>query len=145
MSLSPDLNIGVTLEIFRLSGNIPYWIEALKTWNRIFFKLSHASVIMLLLKSSKPTALFRFKILNASLNSSKFNSSNCIFSLWDITKCLNVFSVLEIFSANFGTTKVKNFLNSLTMSCEFCITVLSSLFSWGRRLILFYVFQLFFS
>ena len=145
MPLSPDLNIGVTLEIFRLSGNIPYWIETLKTWNRIFFKLSHASITMLLLKSSKPTALFRFKILNASLNSSKFNSSNCIFSLWDITKCLNVFSVLEIFSANFGTTKVKNFLNSLTMSCEFCITVLSSLFSWGRRLILFYVFQLFFS
>ena len=48
----PDLNIGLTLAIFRLSGNSPCWIETLKTWNKIFLKLSYASIIMLLLKSA---------------------------------------------------------------------------------------------
>ena len=78
---APDFNIGVTLAIFRLSEKIPCLTETLKTWNRIFYKLSYASIVMLLLKSSKPAALFCFKLLNASSNSSKFNSSNCIFSL----------------------------------------------------------------
>ena len=132
MPLAPDLNIWVTLAIFRLSRNIPRLIETLKTWHRIFFKLSYAS-IMLLLKSSKPEALFRFKLLNASSNSSKSNSSNYVFSLWDVKKSWNDFSVSGIFTANVGPKEVKNLLNSLAISCGFCIIVLSTLLSRGRR------------
>ena len=90
--------IWVTLAIFRLSGNIPCWIETLKTWNRIFFKISYASIIMLLLKSSKPATLFRFKLLNASSNSSKFNYSSCIFFLF--IKIHNFNDQLEIWWRN---------------------------------------------
>ena len=99
----------------------------------IFFRLLYASVIMFLLKSSKPAALCRFKLLNASSNSSKFNSSNCIFSLWDVKKYWNDFSVSGIFPTNVGTTEVKNLLNSLAISSAFCIMVLSFLISQGRR------------
>ena len=74
-----------------LSGNIPCWIETLKTWNRIFFKPSYASIIMLLLKSSKPAALFCFQLLSASSNSSKFNSPNCIFFHYEMSKSLEIF------------------------------------------------------
>ena len=58
LTLSPDLKVQVTLAIFRLSGNIPCWIETLKTWNSIFFKLSYSSIIILLFKTSNPGALF---------------------------------------------------------------------------------------
>ena len=118
LSLSPDLNVGVTLAIFRLWGNIPCWIETLKTWNRILLKLSHASIIMLLLNPSKPVDLFRFKLLNVTSNSSKF-------------KCF--LSVGNFFFASFGQTEVKKLLNFLAMSCGFCVIVLSTLISRGRR------------
>ena len=104
----------------------------MKIWNRIFFKLSYASIIMLLLTSSKPAALFRFELLNASSHSTKFNSSNCIFSLWDVKKSWNDFSVLGTFPANVGPTDVKNLLNSSAISCGFCIMILLTLISRGR-------------
>ena len=77
--------------------------------------------------------LFRFKFLNASSNSSKFNSWNCIFSLWNVKKSWILFSVMGIFFTSFDPTEVKNLLNSLAMSYGFCILVSSTLISWGRR------------
>ena len=67
------------------------------------------------------------------LNSSKFNSSNCIFSLWDVKNSWIFFQCWGFFCVNFDSTEVKNLLNSLIMSCGFCIMVLSTLISWGRR------------
>ena len=89
LSLAPDLNIGVTLAIFRLSGNIPCLIETLKIWNRIFFKLLYATIIMFLLKSSKPAALFCFKLLNASSNSSKLIRQTAFFH-YEMSKSLEI-------------------------------------------------------
>ena len=113
LSLSPDLNIGVTWAISRQSENFPYWIEILKTWSMIFFKLSYASIVMLLFKSSNHAALFRFKRLYASSNSLKFSSSHCIFSLWDVKKSWSFYAVLGIVFANFDPTEVRNLLNPL--------------------------------
>ena len=66
---------------FRLSGNVPFWF------------LSYASImiIMLLLKSSKPSALFRFKLLNTLLNLWSSHLTKCIFLLWDVKKSWNAF------------------------------------------------------
>ena len=51
---------------------------------------AYALIIMLSLKSSKPAALFRFKLLNSSSNSSKFNSETVFFH-YDISKVLEIF------------------------------------------------------
>ena len=105
MSLSPNLNSGVTLAIFRLSGNIPCWIETLKTWNRIFFKLSYTSIIMLLHQSSKPAAFFRFKLLNASSNSSKFLRLH--FFIMRCQKVLKLFFRVRDFFCQFWSNRSK--------------------------------------
>ena len=107
----------------------------------MFFKLLYVSVIMLLFKLPKPAALFRFKLLYASSNSLKFrssnslkfSSSNSIFLLWDIKKYWNCFTGLGIFFSNFDLPEVINLFNPLAMFCGFCIMVLSTLCSWGRR------------
>ena len=56
------------------------------------------------------------------------------FSHYEMPKNLIIFfSVLRIFLTNFDSTEVKNLLNSLAISFGFCITVSSTLISWGRR------------
>ena len=49
-------------------------------------------------------------------------------------KTLKCFFIVGIFFASCGPAEVKNLLNSLAMPCRFCIMVLSTLISWGRRL-----------
>ena len=127
MTLSPDLIVGVTLAIFRLSGNIPCWIETLKTWNMIFFQaIIYASMIMLLLSHQSLQLCF---VLNFWI----FPQTCQSFIPQTVKKSWHFFSVLEILLASFNPAEVKKLLNFLAMSCGFCIMILSTLISWGWR------------
>ena len=90
---------------------------------------------MLLLKSSKPAS---FKLLNASSNSPNFKSSHCIFHYdQKVLKCF--FSIGDFFRSK-KIIVVKKLLNSLAMPYGFCVTVLSTLISWRRRLEFVFIF-----
>ena len=56
------------------------------------------------------------------------------FFHYEMSKSLEmIFQYWRIFPANVGPTDVKNLLNSLAISCDFCIMVLLTLIPRGRR------------
>ena len=63
------------------------------------------------------------------------------FFHYEMSKSIEIFfQCWGFLFANFDRIEIKNLLNYLTMSCGFCIMVLSPLISWGKKFYLVFCF-----